>query len=160
MSNFLSRFLVIKDGVGERIRAARTRLGLKQAAIADLGRVSRATQVSYEAGTTEPNTTYLRALQSSDMDVPFILFGRTSDEIDAIGSPERQIDWDRLRTAHEDVEFFCQRLAPTCPTKYRWQMVAELYYSDVKLGTSVVPSAEESNKNTRVFLSKIWSSYV
>lgn len=156
----MSTFLTIKDGLGERIRTARSLLGLKQADIADLGQVSRATQVSYEAGTTEPNTTYLRALQSSDIDVPFILFGRTRAEIDAIGSPEKQIDWDRLRTAFEDVEFFCQRLAPTCPTKYRWQMVAELYYSDVKLGTSVVPSAEESNKNTKAFLSKIWTSYV
>jgi DNA-binding XRE family transcriptional regulator len=51
---------VLRPGVGERLRTARAAIGLRQMGLAEAGGVSRATQVSYEAGTTEPTTQYLR----------------------------------------------------------------------------------------------------
>ena len=160
MANVISSFLVLKAGVGERMRVARSLLGLKQADLAELGQVSRATQVSYEAGATEPNTAYLRGIQASGIDIPLVLFGHTSQEIDAKGSVQSSaIDWDRLQAAHEDVEFFCQRVAPTCPSRYRWLMVSELYSRQVKLGDTPVGVAQ-AKKETMGFLSSILANYV
>lgn len=159
MSNPISSFLIIKADIGQRLRAARTAVGLKQADLATLGDVSRATQISYETGSTEPTTAYLRAIQESGIDIPAVLFDLPSSKLDAKTHP---IDWQRLQQANEDVEFFCQRFAPQCPASYRWQMVKELYLAPITLGgaggggggggTSPQPSP-------MTVLSSVWARY-
>lgn len=153
MSNVISRLLLLKAGIGERLRAARTERGLKQADLAELGGVSRATQISYETGMTEPTTAYLRAIQASGVDMTSILFAHSSDELDA---HIQDIDWYRLQQAYEDVEFFCQRVAPQCPASYRWQMVKELYQAPMPLGDSDVAAARPA---PMALLSTIWARY-
>ena len=126
--------LVLADGVGDRLRIARTDLSLKQCELSDLGKVSRATQISYESGNTEPNTAYLRRIQPSGIDMRFVLLGRTGEVPQVCG-----IAWHTLQQAHEDVELFCLKNAPECPQKYRWQMVAKLY--EVLHTSSSLPSS-------------------
>lgn len=153
MSNLVSSFLSIKEDIGQRLRAARAAVGLKQADLASLGKVSRATQISYESGVTEPTTAYLRAIQESGVDMPAILFGHSSSELDTKTHP---IDWQRLQQAHEDVEFFCQRFAPQCPASYRWQMVKELYLAPITLSGAGGASPQSS---PMTLLSSVWARY-
>jgi transcriptional regulator with XRE-family HTH domain len=54
----------------------RLRLGLSQTALADLGGVSKATQVAYEAGTTRPDSAYLAQVATAGVDVCWLLTGR------------------------------------------------------------------------------------
>lgn len=153
MSNHIFSLLKIKADIGQRLRAARTAAGLKQADLATLGNVARATQISYETGTTEPTTAYLRAIQESGVDIPAVLFAQSSSELDAKTHP---IDWQRLQQAHEDVEFFCQRFAPQCPASYRWQMVKELYLAPITLGGTGGGSPQSS---PMTLLSSVWARY-
>jgi hypothetical protein len=111
------------------------------------------TQVSYEAGTTEPTTAYLRAIQTSGIDIPAILFAHPSTELD---SHAQQVDWQRLQQAFEDVEFFCQRFAPACPASYRWQMIRDLYQAPIALGGS---GGDSSQSSPMALLSSIWDRF-
>jgi len=127
LSNHIDDFFKLKAQVGDRLREARGRLELKQLDLAAIGGISRATQVSYESGTTEPTTTYLRQVQESGIDIPFILFGHSNDEAKAVLNQNQSIDWQRLQQAYEHVDYFLMRFAPACPSSYRWKMVSELY---------------------------------
>lgn len=127
MSNLFDGFFILKEQVGDRLREARGRLALKQSDLAAIGNISRATQVSYEAGTTEPTTAYLRQVQPSGIDIPFILFGHSNDEANALLDGGSGIDWQQLQQSFEHVDYFLMRFAPACPGSYRWKMVAELY---------------------------------
>jgi hypothetical protein len=64
-----------------RLKEARLKLGLKQADLAEAGGVTRTAQVRYESGETAPSTDYIHGIQSTGIDVPFILFGCTSNDI-------------------------------------------------------------------------------
>lgn len=160
MSTSILDRLSIKIGIGERIRTARAALGLKQVELAEVGGVSRATQISYETGVTEPTTAYLRSIQASGIDIPLVLFGHSSAELDSQAKNDGHIDWDRLQRAHDDVEFFCQRVAPACPSRYRWLMVADLYSRDVGLGSPQSDETPHSPKDTMNFLSQALANYV
>ena len=118
---------LVREGVFQRLKEARSKIRLKQSELAEIGQVSRATQVSYETDITEPNTGYLRLIQTTGIDIPYILFGSTTQEIEGQASSGKNVDWVLLQQAFEDVEFFCVRHAPTCPASYRWKLVARLY---------------------------------
>lgn len=135
MSTKFTDLLILKEGLGDRLKAARIALGLLQGDVAALGHVSRATQVSYEAGTTEPSVSYLRAIQGSGIDMPYILFDRSSLEFDLADVRPGEVDWARLMNAFEEVEFFCLRKMPACPSRYRWLMVAKLYTSPLAISS-------------------------
>lgn len=75
----------IVEGLGERLKEARNRLGLKQNELAEFGRVSRTAQVRYEAGTTSPSVDYLQGIQNAGIDLSFVLFGKSShDDLEAM----------------------------------------------------------------------------
>jgi len=61
-----------------------------------------------------------------------VLFGRS------FGSAP-DVEWDRMREAFEEVEFFCLHKMPACPSRYRWLMVAKLYSSSLPLSTVGTP---------------------
>ena len=65
----------VNRDVAERLRAARERLPLTQAALAEKVGVSRATQVNYEAGKRSPDVAYLQAIGKVGVDVPYVLTG-------------------------------------------------------------------------------------
>jgi transcriptional regulator with XRE-family HTH domain len=117
----------LKEGVFLRLKEARNKIRFKQLEIAEIGQVSRATQVSYETDITEPNTGYLRRIQGAGIDIPYVLFGSTTEEILGQPNSNNHIDWPLLQQAFEDVEFFCVRHAPSCPSSYRWKLVSRLY---------------------------------
>ncbi len=119
--------LRIKDRIFVRLKEARNRIGLKQTELAEVGHVSRATQISYETDTTEPTTAYLRKIQSTGIDIPYVLFDSTLSTQDNKFGQVDGVDWALVQQAHEDVEFFCLKFAPSCPQSYRWKLVSQIY---------------------------------
>lgn len=160
MSNIFHDLLVLKDGIGDRIRQARTRAGLKQSELAEIGGVARATQVAYEAGSTEPTTTYLRNIQQSSIDLPYVLFGTETQDVLSSITQGSSVDWPLLRRCHDDVEFFCSRFAQDCPHEYRWQMVQQLYQSICAIKNKSVPGQQPKKPlSALTVIQGIWNSY-
>jgi transcriptional regulator with XRE-family HTH domain len=150
MSSFVSTTLQIKDALFERLRQARLRLGLKQSDLAEIGEISRATQLSYETNATAPNTDYLRLVQKAGLDIPFVLFGDPTKREDY---EEAQIDWKLIQEAVEAVEFFCIKAAPNCPDSYRWQLVQKVYAS---LVASRLNSSEDQSISNLEVVRHVW----
>ncbi|WP_456990189.1 helix-turn-helix domain-containing protein [Lysobacter sp. A286] len=63
---------------GEHLRIERRRLGVNQTTLAEVGGVSKATQVAYEAGSTRPDAAYLAKVADAGVDVYWLLTGRRS----------------------------------------------------------------------------------
>lgn len=82
--------MYISDGVGDRLREERDRLGLNQTEFGALGYVSRGTQKAYELGTNSPDLRYLSALEQAGVDVQYVLTGArallSEDGIDSVES--------------------------------------------------------------------------
>lgn len=145
-------FTAVNDDIGDRLRVARESLGLTQAELASATGVSRATQINYERGDTEPTTSYLRAAQKQGIDVANLLFG--SDLQGAAKARSTAPDWTLAQLCMENVEFFCLRFAPTCPASFRWKMAAQLY--------SILMADEDAElaaTDPIVLLNEIWEQY-
>lgn len=63
---------------GERLRSERERLGLSQAEVAKKLRISRFTQIKYEAGARSPDGEYLYRFGGLGADTGYVLFGERS----------------------------------------------------------------------------------
>lgn len=148
----MSNFKNIKDGISVRLRQARERLGMKQSELAGLTGVSRSTQIAYEKGSTAPTTDYLQAAERVGIDIQKLLFDRKEDAQNLI-----QPDWKLIQECAENVEFFCLRFAPTCPSSFRWKMIAELYATIVK--ERIEDERSMSTAVPREVLDKIWADY-
>jgi transcriptional regulator with XRE-family HTH domain len=144
--------LRLKDSLAEHLRLARGALGLKQVEFAHRTGVSRATQIGYEKGVTEPTTAYLRAVQEQGIDLGSLLFEEPTNPPGGNGASP---DWALIQHCSETVDFFCLRVAPACPASYRWEMTRKLYskMSNKTDTNATEPAALE-------VLSKIWSDYV
>ncbi len=66
------------EQVAQRIRLERERLGLTQAAFAEMAGVGRATQIFYENNDRYPDTAYFEKLAKHEIDVPYLLSGQRS----------------------------------------------------------------------------------
>ena len=115
------------------------------------------TQSSYETGLTEPTTAYLRSIQQSGIDLNEVLYGVSSIEIDTQLSERPPIDWEKLQRCYEDVDFFCQRFAPECPSTYRWKLVARLYNIPQRVASDISHGIDTNQSQTIRTLSNIWS---
>ncbi len=62
--------------IGERLREERHRLELSQPAFAEVGGVTKKTQMLYESGARAPDATYLAALAAAGVDVLYVLTGQ------------------------------------------------------------------------------------
>ncbi len=60
---------------GKNLKIERLRLGLNQSEIAEIGGVSKATQVAYEADSTRPDAAYLYRVSEAGVDVHWLLTG-------------------------------------------------------------------------------------
>lgn len=69
----------VADGLPDRLRQERERLGLSQEKFAQLVGVSRVTENYYEQGSREPPIAYLSAAGRVGCDLRFLLFGESSD---------------------------------------------------------------------------------
>ena len=154
----IQSLLTLREHLGSRLKSARQAIGWTQAQLAKLGGVSKVTQSSYETGLTEPTTAYLRSVQESGIDLNEVLYGVSSPELEAQLINRPSIDWDRLQRSFEDVEFFCQRFAPECPSTYRWKMIAKIYEAPqiAASGDSHQAAGKEQAQTMRV-LSSIWT---
>lgn len=65
-----------KRPLGKQLRLERVRLGLNQSQLAEVGGVSKATQVAYEADSTTPDADYLARIGEAGVDVYWLLTGR------------------------------------------------------------------------------------
>lgn len=155
----ITSLLTLREQLGSRLKYARQTLGWTQAQLAKLGGVSKVTQSSYETGLTEPTTAYLRSIQQSGIDLNEVLYGVSTQELDAKGSVQASIDWSRLQRCFEDVEFFCQRYAPECPSTYRWKMVAKIYDARQIVALGSEPEADKVQAQTMRELSTIWQAF-
>lgn len=68
----------ISKQIAERIRAERERLGLTQAAFAEIGGVGRASQLFYENHDRYPDTLYLEKLSQDGVDITYLVSGMRS----------------------------------------------------------------------------------
>lgn len=64
---------------GDRLREERDKLGLSQAKLAEIGGVSRPSQVSYEKSGGNPPGDYWTALAAANFDVQYIFTGVRSE---------------------------------------------------------------------------------
>ncbi len=134
-------------------------MGATQNDLAHAGAVSRPTQAHYEAERTAPDTDYLAKVQKIGIDVPFLLFSKSENEI-ATESQSNQVNWALMQRAWDDVEFFCLRVAPSCPVSYRWRMVAQLYEALIRRGTDALQSTGIPIKiESEPLIDAIWNSY-
>ncbi len=152
MSTFIQTTFLIKDRLFERLKEARQRLGLKQVDLAAIGQVSRATQVSYESDVTTPNTNYLRLVQGVGLDIPFVLFGVNEDTF-AKSASATVVNWKLLQAAFDEVEFFCIKAAPNCPSSYRWQLIQRVY---AELITMQDQNDEAQNRSAQDIVRTVW----
>lgn len=68
--------MIKSEGLGDRLREERDRLGLNQTDFGLQVGVSRGTQKAYELGTGAPDIRYLMALEGLGVDVQYVLMGR------------------------------------------------------------------------------------
>ncbi|MCJ2370363.1 helix-turn-helix transcriptional regulator [Pseudomonas sp. RGM 3321] len=68
----------IADGVGERLKEERERLGLSQTEFGTRLRVSRGTQKNYELGANSLDLRYVAALTDQGVDAGYVLTGHRS----------------------------------------------------------------------------------
>jgi len=66
--------------IGDRLLAERTRLGITQQEMADLGSVSRPTYRLYEEGKREPSLGYIVDISDNGADFIFLMFGATDEK--------------------------------------------------------------------------------
>ena len=89
---------------GNNIRMERLRLGLTQSELAELGGVSKTSQVSYEAGASRPDSQYLSNVAKAGINISWLLTGQVP-EID---------HWDLVESIMELIEEWAQdRKKPT-----------------------------------------------
>lgn len=110
----------IINGIGQRLRLERERLGLTQAQLGVACGVSLLTEHKYEHEQTSPTARYLVAAQTCGVDPTAVLFG----EIPVATS---LIDWDLVRDCRNDVDQYCSLYWQDCPDTYRWSMTKRLY---------------------------------
>jgi DNA-binding XRE family transcriptional regulator len=65
-----------RQAMGARLRSERRRLRLSQTALAEIGGVTKGTQINYEAGKRSPDTEYLVAIHGGGADILFIVTGQ------------------------------------------------------------------------------------
>lgn len=63
------------ETLGGRLKEERERLGLTQAAMAEVGGVSKRSQTGWEQGRAVPDANYLTAAAAAGMDVQYVLTG-------------------------------------------------------------------------------------
>ncbi|KRP83796.1 MULTISPECIES: helix-turn-helix domain-containing protein [Pseudomonas] len=102
--------MYISDGVGDRLKEERDRLGLSQTDFGAFGGVSRGTQKAYEQGANSPDLRYLAALERAGVDIQYVLTGaKTLLSKDGIDSAESRI-LENYRSLSEGDKASVQRL--------------------------------------------------
>ena len=103
---------------GDLIRGERLRLKLNQTDFAALGGVSKATQVAYEANTTEPQASYFRRLHEAGVDIGWILTEKRAT---------KGIQWGLLFQVRDLVEEWAREQSSPQPQEQKDRLLRSLY---------------------------------
>lgn len=91
--------------LGKLLRQERLRLGFTQTQLAEVGGVSKATQVAYEADSTKPHAEYLSHVAGVGVDVAWLLTGHRA---------RQGVQWDLLFEIRDLIdEWAAERGKPT-----------------------------------------------
>lgn len=93
--------MVIREGIGARLREERDRLGYTQADFGELAGVKRNTQAAYENEANSATTAYLHAIDRVGADVWYVLTGQPVPETSLISKEEELLRLFRL-LVHDD----------------------------------------------------------
>lgn len=108
----------------QRLKDARLNLGLNQTDFAQIGGVTKKTQMLYESGERAPDSTYLSAIAAAGADVLYILTGQRSQPLPA--APPIN-DRARLAAAIEAVESGLAETKRRLPSKQKAELVLAAY---------------------------------
>jgi len=101
----------------DRLRLERTRLRMTQAGMAELGGVSKASQISYESGASTPTVEYAAKLIEAGIDGQWLLVGRRT-----------QIhDWELEAEIFELIEEWSATRNQPISTKKKFALLENLY---------------------------------
>ncbi len=103
---------------GKKLRSERLRLGLTQAALAESGGVSKATQVAYEADATRPDISYLSRIAEVGVDILWLATDRRA---------ARDVDWDLMDEILELIEEWASERDKPTTRSDRKNLLAALY---------------------------------
>ena len=109
--------------IGSRLKEERGRLQLSQTALAEVGGVSKTTQVFYEADERVPDANYLASLSRRGVDVSYIITGRREAEMSA-NTFNRQLMAEILMAIDQWVAARTRAVAPETRAE-----IAALFYS-------------------------------
>jgi len=101
----------------DRLRLERVRLRKTQAEMAEMGGISKASQISYEAGASMPTGEYFANLIESGIDVQWLLSGRRT--------PKH--DWDFALEIFELIEEWSASRNRPLSTKKKFSLLENLY---------------------------------
>jgi transcriptional regulator with XRE-family HTH domain len=116
---------------GKKLKTERQRLGLTQAAFAELGSVSKVTQAAYEADATRPDIAYLAKLAEAGVDILWVATGRRA-------SPG--VDWDLIEELLDLIDEWASERKKLPTRAERIDLLRVLYSQFVQEGR-VDPSA-------------------
>lgn len=96
--------------IGERLREERNRLGLSQPVFAEVGGVTKKTQMLYEGGERHPDALYLAAIAAAGADVLYILTGQRLGSVAPTPAlkPDEAALLDNYRHSPEDQQAILQ----------------------------------------------------
>jgi transcriptional regulator with XRE-family HTH domain len=106
------------DLVVERLRAERSRMGLSQAEIAELGGVKPRTYQNWELGIASVATDFLMAMAAHGRDVVYVLTGRREAKVATL-SPEESALLDDYRAATQQGRAAARAVLQTVTTASR-----------------------------------------
>ncbi|MCX7070790.1 MAG: helix-turn-helix transcriptional regulator [Gammaproteobacteria bacterium] len=117
--------------IGSRLKEERGRLRLSQTALAEVGGVSKTTQVFYESDERVPDANYFAAVSERGMDVSYVITGRREADM-AASTFNRQLMADILRAIDDWV---AGRKRPV-PAEIRAEIAALFYSQFYKSGSA------------------------
>lgn len=111
---------LVRIGIGARLRAERERLGLTQAALAELLGVRRLAVLKYETGDYSPTADQLQALDQIGADVGFVVTGRSCQVVE---NTRRTLLEEQMKKLARECAIKGKAVSPEALLKGAWMLV-------------------------------------
>ncbi|OYU42814.1 MAG: hypothetical protein CFE44_21865 [Burkholderiales bacterium PBB4] len=128
-ASFTEPVEIKKEGLNARLKDERVKMGYTQSALAAIGQRTRTAQVRYESGETCPDVEYLANLQSSGVDIRYVLNGRHKEEL-ADG-----VNWTLLRSVFEAAQNLRSQSAPESSNAKLWELTRNIYEASRRMAS-------------------------
>jgi len=119
------------DNFGERLKQARTRLGMSQEEFGAVGGVKKVAQSNYETGKRFPDSQYLARLAEAGVDIQFVVSGFRLDIVskpsDLPASESAPIDVAQLVRIAERLDATAKEAGKRLPLKTLVEIAADVY---------------------------------